>query len=77
MKPLFYTLLSAILTLSVYAQPSGKYDNDVYGPAGTGGDIGHAKVINDYLRSKGAKIPIYLIYLPTIDYYVTYDEKTR
>ena len=37
MKPLFYTLLSAILTLSIYAQPSGKFDNDDYGPAGTGG----------------------------------------
>lgn len=46
-------------------------------PAGTWGDIGHATSINDYLRSKGAKIPIYLLYLPTIDYYVTYDEKTR
>ena len=59
------------------AQPSGKFDDDVYGPAGTWGDIGHATSINNYLRSKGAKIPIYLLYLPTIDYYVTYDEKTR
>ena len=59
------------------ASPSGISVSSKGEPVGSWGDIGHATSINDYLRSKGAKIPIYLIYLPQTNSYVMYDENTR